>query len=583
MTDLRLGKKENLGIRRLWSLLRGSRGLAGFQVGISLFEGFVEAAILTLFARIALAVVGTESGDVFVPALGPMSTQFTLGILVGLVLARLSCGVGSAYCMGLIQTRTVVALRREIISSYLASNFVGQSRIDRGGLQQLVVTTPNAVSGQLSGLLLHLGHLIIMISMLVYATLTYATLTLGLVLVITLMTVSFRPLRKWIKSRSTAIIGKQRAFSNSVADLSSLSLEIQAFGISHRMKAHMNKLVEEEGDLARRIHVVKGVVVPLYTTVTYLAVALGLVILSASSESNLALVGPILLVILRSLAYGQSIQAASVGLASLAPSIAYLDKEVARFGATSRTWGSRNLREFRSLEFVNVSYSYESSQSKALDSVSFEMKVGERIGIVGPSGGGKTTLTRLLLGLLEPCEGVVMVNGHPLNIHNYEHWSSIVGVVPQHPAILQGTIAENLRFFRSGIEDSDLWNALDIADLAKEVKEMPLGLESKLGEGGGLSGGQVQRLAIARALAARPNLIVMDEPTSSIDSLSEASVADAIARMPQSTSVVIVSHRMRILRGCGELIVIEDSRMTGKGRPDDVMSSNSYLASASTA
>lgn len=582
MSEKLLGKEGVPTGRRLWALLRGSRRFAAAQVCISLVEGFIEAAILTLFARIALSVVADPVGEVYVPGLGPMPARQTLALLLILVVARLLCGVGSAQCMGQIQTRTVVALRREVIASYIASDFMSQSRIDHGGLQQVAVTTPNAVSAQLSALLLHFGHFIIMISMLVYAALTYAALTLGLVAVLFLMTLGFRPLRKWIKSRSTTILKRQRNLSTSVAELSALKLEIQTFGISQKLQERMRHIVDEEGHLARRIYVAKGVVVPLYTTVTYLAVTLGLLVLSSTSDSNLALVGPILLVVLRSLAYGQSIQQAAVGLASLAPSIDFLDREVAEFEEAKRTWGVHPIGEVRSLRFENVSFRYPSTELSAVQEISFEITGGERVGIVGPSGGGKTTLVRLLLGLVLPTEGSVLVNGRSLNDHDLGQWSSGIGVVPQHASVFRGTVAENLRLFRSNIEERDLWEALAVADLSEEVRAMPRGLETILGEGGrSLSGGQLQRLAIARAVVGRPNFIVMDEPTSSIDALSEASVADAIERMPSGTTVVIVSHRMRVLRGCDELIIVEDSRVTGKGRPDVLMATNAYFASSS--
>ena len=580
MTEERLGNAGLPVAQRLWGLLRGNRRFALAQVCISLAEGFVEAAILTLFARIALSVVAETPGRVYVPALGLMATQQTLVLLTLLIFARLACGIISSQCMSLIQSRTVIALRREVVAAYLEADYTAQSQVDHGGLQQVAVTTPNAVSGQISGLLLNLGHLIIMISMLIYATVTYATLTLGLVAVIFTMTVAFRPLRKWIKARSTAILRQQRSLSTGVAELSALKLEIQTFGISQSLRTRMGAIIKEEGELARRIHVVKGVVVPLYTTVTYLAVTIGLIVLSATSDQNLALVGPILLVILRSLAYGQSIQSAAVGLASLAPSIDFLDREVTEFRRFKRLWGNKPVEQVRLLEFDSVSYSYPASERRAVNDIRFQIRGGQRIGIVGPSGGGKTTLIRLLLGLLTPSEGFVKANGSPLQQYELTEWNSRVGVVPQHANIFSGTVAENIRLFRAGIDEDDLWEALDAADLTEDVRAMPLGLETRIGEGGrALSGGQLQRLAIARALISRPDFIVMDEPTSSIDTLSEASVSEAINRMPRDTTVVIVSHRMRILQGCDELIVIEGSKLTAKGPPEDLMSTNPYLKS----
>jgi len=135
--------------------------------------------------------------------------------------------------------------------------------------------------------------------------------------------------------------------------------------------------------------------------------------------------------------------------------------------------------------------------------------------------------------------------------------------------------------YRDGITDDDLWWALEIADLADDVRAMPQALDTEIGVGARtLSGGQQQRLAIARAFATRPDLVVMDEPTSSIDAMSEAAVSDAIERLPDDVTIIIVSHRMRILRGCDRLIVVESGEITANGPPEQVLDSSPYLVAA---
>jgi ABC-type bacteriocin/lantibiotic exporter with double-glycine peptidase domain len=132
--------------------------------------------------------------------------------------------------------------------------------------------------------------------------------------------------------------------------------------------------------------------------------------------------------------------------------------------------------------------------------------------------------------------------------------------------------------YRDGITDDDLWWALEVADLAADVRAMPQALNTQIGAGArALSGGQQQRLAIARAFATRPNLVVMDEPTSSIDAMSEAAVSDALDRLPQDVTVIIVSHRMRILRGCDRLLVVEEGIITANGPSEKVLDSSPYL------
>jgi len=145
---------------------------------------------------------------------------------------------------------------------------------------------------------------------------------------------------------------------------------------------------------------------------------------------------------------------------------------------------------------------------------------------------------------------------------------------------MTGTIAENVRLFRSGISDENIWSALVLADIADEVRALPDGLETVIGSGQRtLSGGQMQRLAIARAFAGQPDFVLMDEPTSSIDAVSEASVSDAIERIPSDVTLMIISHRMRILRGCDLLVVIEGGRVTAVGHPQEVEQQSAYVRS----
>ena len=285
--------------------------------------------------------------------------------------------------------------------------------------------------------------------------------------------------------------------------------------------------------------------------------------------------------VLRSLAYGQGIQQASVAIASLLPILDFLQEQVDSFHSRRLPWGNKPLTSVDRIQFDNVSYAYDQSDGSVLRDVNLTINRGERIGIVGPSGSGKSTLVRLLLGLVPTDTGHVLVNQSPIHEHDRELWGQRIGIVPQSAQVLHGTLADNLRLYREGIGDDDLWWALEVADLDEHVRSMPNALHTEIGAGArALSGGQQQRLAIARAFATRPDLVVMDEPTSSIDAMSEAAVSDAVERLPKDVTVVIVSHRMRILRGCDRLIVLEDGQITANGPPGQVLESSRYLHAA---
>ena len=543
--------------------------------------GVTEAAILTVFARIALAVVSDGRDMVTIPLLGQSGVMATFAVLGALIGVRLSIGSCVAVAMGHLQFQMVTTIRSEVLASYSQGSWRSQADLDEGGLQQLLVTLPNTASSSLAGLLTHFGHLLIMIAMLGYALFSDPVLTLALIVAVVASSVAFIPLRRWIKSRSARVLDRQRGLATAANELSAMKFEVQAFGIGERMSRPIRELIIREGLMARRVSVAKAMVVPLYTTLTYSAVAIGLVILQGTSTDGLDEVGPILLVVLRSLAYGQGVQQAAVAIASLMPILDFLQKEVEKFQERRLTWGSKQLKAIDGLQFEGVSFSYAQSDGVALRAASLSIGRGERVGIVGPSGSGKSTLVRLMLGLLTVDSGRVLVNQLSLHEHDRDSWSRRIGVVPQSAQVLRGSLSDNLRMYRDGIMDDDLWWALEIADLADDVRAMPQALDTEIGVGARtLSGGQQQRLAIARAFATRPDLVVMDEPTSSIDAMSEAAVSDAIERLPDDVTIIIVSHRMRILRGCDRLIVVESGEITANGPPEQVLDSSPYLVAA---
>jgi ABC-type bacteriocin/lantibiotic exporter with double-glycine peptidase domain len=543
--------------------------------------GVTEAAILTVFARIALAAVSDGRDMVTIPLLGQSGVMATFAVLGALIGVRLLIGSCVAVAMGHLQFQMVTTIRSEVLASYSQGSWRSQADLDEGGLQQLLVTLPNTASSSLAGLLTHFGHLLIMIAMLGYALFSDPVLTIALIVAIVASSVAFIPLRRWIKSRSARVLDRQRGLATAANELSAMKFEVQAFGIAERMSRPIRELIIREGRMARRVSVAKAMVVPLYTTLTYSAVAVGLVILQGTSTDGLDEVGPILLVVLRSLAYGQGVQQAAVAIASLMPILDFLQKEVEKFQERRLTWGSKQLKAIDGLQFEGVSFSYAQSDGVALRAASLSIGRGERVGIVGPSGSGKSTLVRLMLGLLTVDSGRVLVNQLSLHEHDRDSWSRRIGVVPQSAQVLRGSLSDNLRMYRDGIMDEDLGWALEIADLADDVRAMPQALDTEIGVGARtLSGGQQQRLAIARAFATRPDLVVMDEPTSSIDAMSEAAVSDAIERLPDDVTIIIVSHRMRILRGCDRLIVVESGEITANGPPEQVLDSSPYLVAA---
>lgn len=224
------------------------------------------------------------------------------------------------------------------------------------------------------------------------------------------------------------------------------------------------------------------------------------------------------------------------------------------------------------IEFRNLRHRFRDG-TVALDSASFVVQYGERVAIVGPSGGGKSTLMHLLLRVYTPPPGSIFLDGIDILDFSMESLANHWAFVPQVPAIISGTVRDFLAFpgKRQSDDDGPLWRVLIEVGLGSRVKAMPDQLDSLLGPNGlGLSGGEVQRLAIARALLKSPDILLLDEPTSALDSESESLVREAIRRVATGRTAIFIAHRLSTIRLADRIFVIERGKLVQAGTFDDL-------------
>ena len=229
------------------------------------------------------------------------------------------------------------------------------------------------------------------------------------------------------------------------------------------------------------------------------------------------------------------------------------------------------------IELKNVSYRYPGSEKNALSDVSLTIKVGKNVGIVGSTGSGKTTAVDLLLGLLEPQNGALIIDGQVIGAKTRRQWQNNIGYVPQHIFLTDASIASNIAFGTRAEEiDFDrVKSAAKIANLHSFVEDQPQGYGTTVGEAGvRLSGGQRQRVGIARALYQQPAVLVLDEATSALDNLTERVVMDAITNMDRDTTIINITHRVRTLEGCDLIYVLEKGKVIQQGSYSEVSISN---------
>jgi ATP-binding cassette subfamily B protein len=232
------------------------------------------------------------------------------------------------------------------------------------------------------------------------------------------------------------------------------------------------------------------------------------------------------------------------------------------------------LQDLRMLEFEHVTFQHQSASSPAVSDISFRVRRGETVAFVGPSGAGKSTLVKLLVGLYHPLSGRILYNGTPGQETDLDALRAQIGFVTQDTQLFSGTIRENLLFVNPTATDGECLDALRKASCDNLLARASHGLDTVIGEGGvKVSGGEKQRLSIARALLRRPHLLVFDEATSSLDSLTEEGIVDTIRDVATGGDAitVLIAHRLSTILHAHRIYVLERGRIVETGRHDELV------------
>ena len=239
--------------------------------------------------------------------------------------------------------------------------------------------------------------------------------------------------------------------------------------------------------------------------------------------------------------------------------------------------GSRSeAPETGTVEFRHVSFHYPSSDKNVLEDISFQAKRGETVAFIGATGSGKTTLVSLAARFYDATEGEVLIDGVNVKDYSFDALYDRIGYVTQRAILFSGDIRSNVLFGRSrgGISDPDVQSALDLAQATEFVSKLPGGLTAPIAQGGtNVSGGQKQRLSIARALARKPEILIFDDSFSALDYRTDAKLRGGLAKQLQNTTRMIVAQRIGTIRDADKIIVLDEGRMVGIGTHEELMKS----------
>ena len=565
--------------RARWALL----------VLLALFSSVVEAAgSVLVYSLITMATA--KGGALTVPLLGDLSKQFpgadrsTIVTVMAVALGLFFVFRGALLCWQVfaqnrLAQRTGVSISRELVRGYLRMPYGWH--LERNS-SELMRTTYDSVDRVAAYILLPavtmLSEGLVVLALLVVLVVTapaatgLALLVLGPVLVL---------LAKVVRPR-LGVLGHdtQRLVKETLEGLTQTFEGVREITLLGKRDHFEERLAHVRTGLATATYRRAGLVeVPRYSIETasmiFILLFLSVGIAQSSSQGKpFAVLGLFAYAVLRlmpsmnrTLAYSNLLKFGTAALEQVRDDLLMVRALPTALEATVQP---RPLTS--AIELRGVSFRYPTGDRDVLSEVDLTIPVGQSVGIVGPTGGGKSTLVDLVLGLLTPTAGSVLVDGRDLQ-EDLPGWQLTLGAVPQHIFLLDDTLRANIAF---GVDPEDvdqeaLVEAVRLAQLADVVERQPQGLDTVVGERGiRLSGGQRQRVAIARALYRNASVLAFDEGTSALDNLTEAELVADLDRLRGTRTILTVAHRLTTVRGCDRILVVVDGRIAASGTYDEL-------------
>ena len=560
-------------------VLAGHRRSLAVMAAVAFLGGLTEALFLVVVTRAAFAITDGSEG---VGIVAGWSLSLNLTMLLGLVLilVRVAFGGMATWQSSQLSSAVVAKIRNRLSRAFLNSAWEIQQTQNSGSLQEILLgysAQASALMTSVSGGILGGANLAAMLGLAIAIDPLGA---LVMVVSVAILGALLRPLRAAVRRRAKANTLAGMELATSVNEVSQLGMELHVFHVQDSAEERVRERIERARETQRRLTFASGTASTLYSGLAYLALLAALSVVALSEITSLTSLGAVMLVMLRSLSYGLALQGAYMGVSSSTPAIDELVRRLDYFETGRRHDGGRPIGEVESITVDHVSFAYSENQD-VLSDITFTINPHEIIGIVGPSGGGKSTLVQLLLGLRDPQKGRVLADGRDIRELNKAEWARKVTFVPQASHLIAGSIAENIRFLRDWVHDDDVERAARLAHLHDDIAGFPEGYQRPVGEQGGhLSGGQQQRLCIARALVEDPDVLILDEPTSALDVRSEHLIRETLLGLKDRMIVIVIAHRLSTLDICDRIMVIQNGELKGFDSPANLETSSGFYREA---
>ena len=561
------------------ALLSGRRGAVFALAVTSVLGGLVEALFLVSITRAAFAI--TDGKDRFGLVAG-REVSVTAAVLFSfiLVIIRVALSTAVAWQSAQLTASVVAGVRRDLARAFMEASWSSQHGERSGRLQEILTTFAQRGAELIGSTAFAITAGCSLVAMLGAAIVIDPAASVVVIAAVALLGMVLRPLRAAVKreARRTAAAGMD--FATSLSETSQLGMEMHVFNVQPQATKRIVDLIDRNEATAQRLSFLRGLVPAVYTGMAYLALVGAIAVVAFFDPTSLTSVGAVMLIMLRSLSYGQGLQTSITSVTATLPFLDALDNELARYRQAKVIDQGQSVDSVGALGLDDVSFAYTPG-TPVLHSVTATIDPYEIVGVIGPSGSGKSTLVQLLLGLREPSSGLVLAGGRDIRVLSRTEWARKVTFVPQDAHLVAGTIADNIRFLRDEVTDEEIERAARLANLHDDIIGFVGGYDRQVGERGShLSGGQQQRLIIARALVEHPDVLILDEPTSALDVRSEHLIRQTLNELRNETTIIIIAHRLSTLDSCDRLMVIHDGELKAFDTPEKLEKDNDFYREA---
>jgi ATP-binding cassette, subfamily B, bacterial len=547
---------------------------------VSFVGSLFEAGLLIIMAKIALAAADDQDRFEIIPGLHWKGTVLSaIGIALAFLLVKVVVGITVAHMSAAMSTRALTVVRQRLLRAFLGASWQVQAVERPADLQEVLTTQADRAAKVVLTLSTFVTAALNVTTFVVIALAANIIAAVVIVVAGAVLALSLRPLSATGRRISGQEVAAGRKFAAAVAEVVATTRELRVFGVNRPALNRLEDLHDRQAVAIQRTRFLNQLGPTLYQTSALLLLISGIAVVSSLTDASLAAIGAVMLLLLRALTYGQQTQSLFQNLNDLVPYLDHVTHQIDLYEASPTQSGGSPVHRIGRLHLDTVDYEYLPGRP-VLRGVSGTIQPGEAVGIIGPSGSGKSTLLQILLRLREPTGGRFLCDGHDTRELDIHDWYNRVAFVPQDPHLIEGTIAENISFYRD-IPRGAVRRAAEMAHLHDEIELLPNGYDELIGpEDTSLSGGQQQRLTIARALAGQPDLLVLDEPTSALDMRSEARLQETLRNLRGHVTLLVVAHRLTTIAECDRIMVLINGVVQGFDRHEELIRNSDFYEEA---